>query len=300
MHVQQMTERCPNSVLLGRGILSSYRWQINERGVANIVPSKDDSVEGLVFKIDQKAERNLDVYEGVKSGVYQKAEFTVLVDLLPHGDQAKLGFDGGDGTHASDHPEHLGASGSTGTQSTQHSHVLRQESEDTSREPKLSERPAESGKVGDERNIPTKELAAASQTSISGSAAHRSAQDLLGAPDPGNNLASHASAEETPGTTKPVKVNALVYFSEKYNKDGTMREEYRNRMRNAANDAEKYGVSQDSVLVIRKFIKHRSVVAGTSKVATACLAVIVPTRVGTMNTSLNSKRPQRKRKKRSR
>src|SRR6478609_7450773 len=61
LHLAQMAHRCPGSVFKGKAILDSYRWQINERGVANVVESgSDHSVEGLLYMIGPKDERTLD------------------------------------------------------------------------------------------------------------------------------------------------------------------------------------------------------------------------------------------------
>lgn len=35
---QQMAHRCPDSIFLGKATLRWWRWQVNERGVANVVP----------------------------------------------------------------------------------------------------------------------------------------------------------------------------------------------------------------------------------------------------------------------
>lgn len=55
---------------MGIGRLSGWRWQINERGVANIVESPNDYVEGVVYDIDKGNKRQLDRNEGVSRGFY--------------------------------------------------------------------------------------------------------------------------------------------------------------------------------------------------------------------------------------
>ena len=65
-----MAKRCPDSKYVGTATLPNYRWMINERGYANVVPSKDDWVEGLVFEITDEDERRLDKSEGVTKHVY--------------------------------------------------------------------------------------------------------------------------------------------------------------------------------------------------------------------------------------
>ncbi|KAI0911255.1 hypothetical protein F4823DRAFT_586530 [Ustulina deusta] len=82
LHLTQMANRCPASIFKGKAVLSGYRWQINERGVANVVQSMDDSVEGLLYLVNQKDEKSLDRSEGVAKGFYQKHLLTVTFE--PH------------------------------------------------------------------------------------------------------------------------------------------------------------------------------------------------------------------------
>lgn len=104
---EQMARRCPDSIFLGKATLRGHRWQINERGVANLGPvpavpaagskegrrgrsrggddsrdkSEDAVVEGLIYAISVADERQLDSYEGVAKGRYDK--FEVQVDFEP-------------------------------------------------------------------------------------------------------------------------------------------------------------------------------------------------------------------------
>ncbi|KAL2701676.1 hypothetical protein AAEP93_005974 [Penicillium crustosum] len=70
MCLKQMAERCPSSIFKGKGRIEGYRWQINQRGVANIVECRGDYVEGLIYQIDAKDKRKLDRSEGVALGFY--------------------------------------------------------------------------------------------------------------------------------------------------------------------------------------------------------------------------------------
>ena len=72
--LHQMHQRCPTSKYLGIARLNDYRWQINERGYANVVEITDskgekhsykDEVWGLVYSLETKDEKNLDRNEGV-------------------------------------------------------------------------------------------------------------------------------------------------------------------------------------------------------------------------------------------
>lgn len=74
-----MATRCPNSCYTGRAVLPDYRWQINERGFANIVPASGFTVHGLVYELGSGDETRLDRSEGVASGAYSKAYLPVIL-----------------------------------------------------------------------------------------------------------------------------------------------------------------------------------------------------------------------------
>ena len=74
----QMTKRCPQSKKVGVAWLRGYRWIISARGYANVVESKLDEVEGMLFEISQSDEDSLDRHEGVESGSYRKVDLSVL------------------------------------------------------------------------------------------------------------------------------------------------------------------------------------------------------------------------------
>ncbi len=61
----QMAQRCPSSVYLGVAILHDWRWIINARGYANVVPSPGDLVYGLLYNLSEEDEESLDINEGV-------------------------------------------------------------------------------------------------------------------------------------------------------------------------------------------------------------------------------------------
>lgn len=71
LHLEQMVRRCPESRYVGLGKLHNYRWQINQRGYANIIPCPGRTVEGLCYLLSQEDERRLDASEGVPTA-YQK------------------------------------------------------------------------------------------------------------------------------------------------------------------------------------------------------------------------------------
>ncbi|KAK0210972.1 Butirosin biosynthesis, BtrG-like protein [Desarmillaria ectypa] len=86
---EQMNLRCPENNFLSVGLLKEWRWIINGRGYANVVPSKEagDGVYGFLYKINAKDEKVLDQYEGVSTS-YQKKILPVML----------LGTDGKDDT----------------------------------------------------------------------------------------------------------------------------------------------------------------------------------------------------------
>ncbi|KAI1436736.1 hypothetical protein GGR50DRAFT_187955 [Xylaria sp. CBS 124048] len=77
--LEQMAARCPNSTFIGTAILPDYRWQINERGVANVVRAAGYSVHGLVFELGPGDETNLDLFEGVGTDAYSKTYHSVIL-----------------------------------------------------------------------------------------------------------------------------------------------------------------------------------------------------------------------------
>ncbi|KAK7903720.1 hypothetical protein LTR67_001740 [Exophiala xenobiotica] len=186
------------------------RWQINERGVANIVPSgptsKHDVVEGLVFGIDADAEERLDVFEGVKRGFYQQVE--VMVDFVPIGDQAKTIFAAQD----------LEAGELGGTSSA-----------------------SEGGDRGQ-------------QSGSAQGGGNPRGPDLLEMEGASVRVPAPLTRGQPESTEKFVQISAVTYLSEKYCKDGQMRDEYKARMSAATGDARRLGVSKQFIDIILEAI----------------------------------------------
>lgn len=84
MSLKQMADRCPSSLFMGKGRLDGYRWQINQRGVANIVECEGEYVEGLIYQIDAKDKRQLDRNEGVSLRFYNDDYLHTIFTPLPH------------------------------------------------------------------------------------------------------------------------------------------------------------------------------------------------------------------------
>ena len=84
-----MRLRCPLSTYKGVGRLASYRWIINGRGYANVVPSQDnhDVVYGLIYNLTAVDETDLDINEGVP---YAYTKETMAVEFWASKDRAKV------------------------------------------------------------------------------------------------------------------------------------------------------------------------------------------------------------------
>lgn len=66
---------------MGIAYLHGYRFQINQRGFANVVPSPNDVVAGLCYLISAEDEARLDINEGVAIGSYEKEILDVEISL---------------------------------------------------------------------------------------------------------------------------------------------------------------------------------------------------------------------------
>ncbi|KAL4973816.1 hypothetical protein BDW66DRAFT_98516 [Aspergillus desertorum] len=177
MQLSQMALRCPGSKVFAKGVLPGYRWQINQRGVANIVrtPPQDgtDSViQGILFTVTPSDVRTLDRYEGVADQLYDKIMLPVQV-------------------------EPLAVDGLKGVKTT-----------------------AAAGKL-------------ASTPQTRGQSTRQGVQRQIQGP---HRQRSKASAAK--------EVEALVYISSKFKKDGHIRGEYVGRMQLAMADAVKLGVDE--------------------------------------------------------
>lgn len=77
MNREQMIFRCPDSEVVAKAKISGFRFVINSRGVATIVPDENSCVWGIVWKISAYDEARLDIFEGVRLGVYFKKVMSV-------------------------------------------------------------------------------------------------------------------------------------------------------------------------------------------------------------------------------
>lgn len=78
-----MAERCPESRLLGIARLRGFRWQINQRGYANVVAEDGSYVDGICYLLSNDDEQSLDRSEGVQVGAYEKKFLQIEIICQP-------------------------------------------------------------------------------------------------------------------------------------------------------------------------------------------------------------------------
>ena len=72
MEEKPMRSRCRGAVLVGKARLDGYRFSINSKGYATIVPDRKSAVYGLIWDITKSDELRLDGYEAVDTDLYRK------------------------------------------------------------------------------------------------------------------------------------------------------------------------------------------------------------------------------------
>lgn len=77
MDARQMRVRCPDAARVSVGTIAGWRFRINTRGVATIVPEDGGTVHGILWRLSETDEQALDVCEGVGSGLYSKKTIDV-------------------------------------------------------------------------------------------------------------------------------------------------------------------------------------------------------------------------------
>lgn len=78
MDVDQMANRCPDAILVGKASLHDHSFELDHTGVATVVERKGSQVYGVLWLISESDERNLDRYEGVGTGCYRKESLPIL------------------------------------------------------------------------------------------------------------------------------------------------------------------------------------------------------------------------------
>jgi len=77
MVAAQMAERCPGAEPRGVAELPDHRFRIGRRGYATVVSETGARVYGLLWDLRPEHEAALDVYEGVRHGLYRKVRLAV-------------------------------------------------------------------------------------------------------------------------------------------------------------------------------------------------------------------------------
>lgn len=80
MNIPQMQRRCRDAILVGTGDIENYELEF--RYFANITKSFGHEVPVVIWSISEEDERNLDIYEGVSSGLYRKETVRVKMERL--------------------------------------------------------------------------------------------------------------------------------------------------------------------------------------------------------------------------
>ncbi len=83
MSSKQMAERCPGSTAAGLATLPDFRFLINERGVATVIPEADAIVHGVVWSTTDEHIASLDGFEGLAKGNYVRETIEVETDDGP-------------------------------------------------------------------------------------------------------------------------------------------------------------------------------------------------------------------------
>lgn len=75
MHLGQMAYRCPDSRVVGKGMIRDYKLKFSYH--ADIVPSNGDFVPVVLWEVPEIDFLSLDRYEGVRGGYYERINLPV-------------------------------------------------------------------------------------------------------------------------------------------------------------------------------------------------------------------------------
>ena len=80
MNKPQMNFRCKSSSPVAIAKLPNWKFLINSRGVATLVPKNGKAAYGVVWAISRDNEKSLDYYEGVREKIYYKCVVEILIE----------------------------------------------------------------------------------------------------------------------------------------------------------------------------------------------------------------------------
>ena len=76
MHLGQMSYRCPDSRVVGKGMIRNYKLKFSYH--ADIVPSEGDFVPVVLWEVPEIDFLSLDRYEGVRGGYYERITLAIV------------------------------------------------------------------------------------------------------------------------------------------------------------------------------------------------------------------------------
>jgi gamma-glutamylcyclotransferase (GGCT)/AIG2-like uncharacterized protein YtfP len=79
MSPAQMAMRCPGARAVGSAQLSGWRFHVNTRGSASILPNEGSVVHGVVWRCSAAHFHALDKYEGVIWGNYRRRHVSIVM-----------------------------------------------------------------------------------------------------------------------------------------------------------------------------------------------------------------------------
>ena len=235
LHLGQMAKRCPESRYIGTAKLPGHAFQINERGFANILPSRDSYVEGLVYLLSSTDEARLDRSEGCPDK-YQKHHlpielYTAAADCV--------------GRSVLELAQRLQSWGVNRTQVEAPSNQVGYHG-DLAR--KAHQQAEQAGRTWFSGSLNPFNLLGSSKEIPIGDRNRLSGQI-------GTSGNSNVTTKLSPSKARSVAtqtINALVYVSKTYIADGQPRNEYIDRMNAGIVDAQKLGISN---LYIQKHLR---------------------------------------------
>ena len=81
LNLGQMAVRCPQAEVVGKAVLEGYELAFR-RGVLTVLPKEGSRVDGLLWRVNDRDEQELDRYEGYPN-LYRKEALTVQTEHGP-------------------------------------------------------------------------------------------------------------------------------------------------------------------------------------------------------------------------